>query len=117
MADPDDPTDTPVDGPPVDKPAAPPADEPSWAASLRQAIEELPGKLTATVTPDDRKGIAEDVYGLFERGGAFIKGEPSGEPSADDPANPPAPSADENPPQKGGKLSKFASRFAGEGGK
>ena len=60
----------PVNTPP---PADLPAGEPEWAANLRALIEELPGKLTATVTPDDRNSIAEGVYGLLERAGAVTR--------------------------------------------
>ncbi len=71
--------------------AAVPAGEPDWASNLRALIEELPGKLAATVSDDDRRSIAEQVHGLFESSGAFTRkddgdeggkdgqGDPSGE--------------------------------------
>jgi hypothetical protein len=43
--------------------------------NLRTLIEELPGRLSANVTDDDRRSIAEHVHGLFESSGAFTKGE------------------------------------------
>jgi hypothetical protein len=56
---------------PTPSPAEP--DEPQWAKNLRTAIESLPAKMRATVTDDDRRSIAEQVHGLFERSGAFEK--------------------------------------------
>jgi hypothetical protein len=47
--------------------------EPDWASNLRALIEELPGKLAATVSDDDRRSIAEQVHGLFESSGAFTR--------------------------------------------
>jgi hypothetical protein len=52
-------------------PPAAPVDPPQWASELATAIRELPGKLRATLTDDDRSQIAEAVHGLFERSGAF----------------------------------------------
>lgn len=61
---------------PENQPAPmPPADEPSWAVSLRDVIEQLPSKLQATLTEDDHRSIAEHVHGLFEASGAFASKE------------------------------------------
>lgn len=87
---------------PPAEPETPPVDEPAWAANLRGAIDGLGQQLAglkATVTDDDRRGIAEGVHELFERAGAFkpppaqagdgteSDGEP--DPPADPPADPP----------------------------
>lgn len=75
---------------------APTADEPEWATNLRRMVEELPGKLRAHVSDDDKRGIAESVHGLFEQSGAFKDPDPppAGEPGGSDP---PAPNADPVP--------------------
>ena len=79
----------------------PQTDEPDWARSLRESIEQLPGKLKATISDDDRKSIAEHVHGLFERSGAFHEPEPEpddegGEGGPDEPTEP---ESHDRPPQ------------------
>jgi hypothetical protein len=80
-------------------PTPPPADEPEWAASLRAIMEALPGKITATLTGDDKRSIAEHVHGLFESSGAFERKDEkkAEEPDPDEPdeANP----TTDDPPQ------------------
>ncbi len=49
----------------------PPVEAPAWASELTQTIRDLPGKLKASISDDDKSGIAEAVHGLFERSGAF----------------------------------------------
>jgi hypothetical protein len=67
----------PVDPPPTQPPPAPvTTDEPEWSVSLRQLIADLPAKLTATITDQDRDGIAEHIVGLFESKGAFQRKDP-----------------------------------------
>lgn len=95
--------------PAPDTPPAPtpePAAEPGWMAELRQIRDELvsiPGKIKATVSDDDRRGIGQYVYDLFEQGGAFKKDddEPGegGDPPAD-PNNPEPPKPDPGPDQR-----------------
>lgn len=84
---------------PVEAEPSPASDEPDWARNLRQSIEQLPAKLKATVSDDDRNSIAEAVHGLFERSGAFHapEPEPEAEPESDDPTGPPAP--EDRPPE------------------
>lgn len=96
----------------------PPADDgtPEWARKLQQTLEALPNKLKATVTDDDKSGIAEQVHRLFEGSGAFEAAPP--------PDNQPDETVDEGegnpdntvetPPRKGNRFSDFARRFAGE---
>lgn len=99
--------------PPDPEPApTPPVDEPDWARRLRESIESLPGKLTATISDDDRRGIAESVHGLFESSGAFKQdpepGDPPTDPEPGDPP-PPAPQPDRDP----GQGDSFARRLFG----
>jgi hypothetical protein len=64
-----------------------------------QKLDALPGKLKASITDDDKKGIAESVHGLFERSGAFRQVDD--EPAVDEPEPAPdgtlAPDADRAP--------------------
>lgn len=69
------PPDEPPDPAPVPDPGAP-----QWAVDLRRTIEELPAKLRATITDDDRSSIAERVHSLFESSGAFQAPEAEPEP-------------------------------------
>lgn len=76
---------------PQDQPAPAPApsagvsaDEPEWARKLREAVEQLPGKLTAFISDDDKRGIAEHVHGLFESSGAFEARESDADPPEDE---------------------------------
>jgi hypothetical protein len=86
---------------PEPAPAAPPADEPEWAASLRATMEALPGKITASITNDDKRGIAEYVHGLFESSGAFIRKDEEEPPEEKDEPNPDDnPTTDDSPQQK-----------------
>lgn len=64
---------------PTPEPAAPASAEPSVLDDIKRLLEELPGKLKATITDDDRRSISEYVHELFERSGAFEKPEPQGE--------------------------------------
>lgn len=86
----------PTDEAPEPAPVPIPHDEPDWARRLRETLEALPGKLTATVSDDDRRGIAEAVHGLFESSGAFRKDDEPEPPSADRDAPP----SDDGPPRK-----------------
>lgn len=93
----------------------PPAAPPDWANDLRRTIEELPGKLKAVVTDEDKASIAETVHGLFEGSGAFQaadaeKEEQEGEREVEKTTT----DSKETPPAKGGKMSRFAQWFAGE---
>lgn len=90
-----------------------PAGEPEWAVSLRRVIEELPGKLSASVTDDDKNGIAETVHGLFERSGAFQREEETKQEKKK-PADDTQRKDTETEPHRGGRFSKFAGWFAGE---
>lgn len=111
--------------PPTPEPAprndpTPPAEPPQWAADLSREIRELPGKLRASITDDDKSSIAEHVHGLFERSGAFVT---PGDDPADDPDKPKEPDPDnpeptpdpsrETPPRKQGRLAGFARWFEG----
>jgi hypothetical protein len=98
-------------------PAPAPAAEPEWATALRHSIEELPGKLVASVTDDDKRGIAETVHDLFDSSGAFKapdepaekdkEGETVGEQGG-------KVTPDEAPPKKRGRFSHIAQKFAGD---
>jgi hypothetical protein len=91
-------------------------DPPVWATDLKQTILDLPGKLRAVVTDDDKNSIAESVHGLFERSGAFEKaGESDNEDSPETQADPhdSSPSSQETPPKKTSSLARFASWFEG----
>ena len=98
------------------KPAQFPHEEPAWAAALRQKIEDLPGKLQATLRDEDVSKLAEGVHGLFERSGAFEPAQKSD--SAEDETDEAGEEANdagvESEPKKGGGLSGFAKKFAGE---
>lgn len=96
---------------PKPQPAPTPVTEaPQWAKDLMQAMQELPGKLTASVTDDDKRGIAESVYDLFDSGGAFNPAEPEPKKEPETvPKEEPEPT-----PKKHGKLAGFATWFAGE---
>jgi hypothetical protein len=96
----------------LDKPGI--AAEPEWARALKQSIEELPGKLVASVTDDDKSGIAEAVHGLFESSGAFAKGDEPPPPEEKEIEKSDNPNV-ETPPKKSKGLQWFASRFEGEG--
>lgn len=104
------------------KPEGTPSDTaPAWVTDLKRTLEELPGKLSATLTDDDKGGIAEAVHGLFERSGAFEKGsdgdstEGEGKDKDKDKDKDTEVSTEESPPTKTGKLSGFAKWFSGEG--
>jgi hypothetical protein len=95
-----------------------PASEPEWASALRRTIEELPGKLVASVTDDDKRSIAETVHDLFDGSGAFkteeqqaaeteTKEETVGESGG-------KVTPDEAPPKKHGRFSHIAQKFAGD---
>lgn len=79
-------------------------------ADLKQLLTDLPGKIVATVTDDDKRSLAESVYDLFDSGGAFDK--PTEKPEVTPATTPEA--KPEPTPKKRGKLSGFASWFAGE---
>lgn len=80
--------------------------EPEWARQLQRTLAELPGKLRASLTDDDRSSIAEKVHELFERSGAFTRDEPENDPDDDVSAHEPkrepepAPKQDDEPPAK-----------------
>lgn len=99
----------------VPEPARVPAqsEPPTWATELMTKLDELPGKIVATVTDEDRRTIAEHVHGFFEKSGAFEAGSepPTPAPTTTEPATAPT---TESEPQKGSKLKGFARRFAGE---
>jgi hypothetical protein len=103
VSDPNVPDPVPVTDPPKDDGSAP-----GWAKNLIQKLDELPGKINAAITDDDKDGIAEKVHGLFERSGAFV------DPDKDkpEPPNPDDPPADAQPEKKQG-LRGFASKFEG----
>lgn len=68
---------------------------PEWAKRLQSTLEELPSRLTATVTDEHIGKISEGVHSLFERSGAFEKpadppkeGEPEEEKKDDTPEKP-----------------------------
>lgn len=93
----------PAPKPPEPDPSPAPAAEPEWAASLRALIQELPSRLTATVTTDDKNGIAEHIVGLFESKGAFTRKddpEESKDEPGDKPKTDPAGSGDPAPQQQ-----------------
>ena len=97
--------DNPAPDPAPDPVPAPPADgEPDWAVRLRETIEQLPGKLKASITDDDRRGIAESVHGLFEQSGAFKRDGPADpdptDPEPDNPAPKTDPAPTDRPPEK-----------------
>jgi hypothetical protein len=94
---------------PEPAPAPTPSDEPDWARRLRESIESLPGKLTATVSDDDRRSIAESVHGLFESSGAFKQDPEPGDPESDPEPTPDPPAPDRNP----GESDSFARRLFG----
>lgn len=97
---------------PPDTPPVTPEQEPQWATNLRRTIEELPGKLTAVVSDDDKRSIAEQVHGLFEGSGAFERVEDT--PTEKPETTPETTQPPETEPKKGKKVSRFASWFAGE---
>lgn len=90
---------------PEGEPAPPQPGEPAWARELKQLITDLPGKLRATVTDDDRRSISEQVHDLFERSGAFHPPPKDEDPPEDDDAG-------EDPPA--GKKDSWARRVFGE---
>lgn len=95
--------------------APPPADEPEWARSLRESIEQLPGKLRATVTDDDKRGIAEHVHQFFDQSGAFERGEPA-PPEEEEEAEPGGPAGPpEKPPDQEPTRKSLAHRVFGTG--
>jgi hypothetical protein len=99
-------------------PAPAPASEPEWATALRKTIEELPGKLVASVTDDDKRTIAETVHDLFDSSGAFKTEEQSKqeeETTEETVGEQGKPTPDEAPPKKRGRFSHFAQKFVGEG--
>lgn len=101
----------------VNKP--PPSDStPEWARKLQTTLEELPGKLKATVSDDDKSGIAESVHGLFERSGAFKPDGPEEGQEADTEGEHTEEGdtkvEHEASPKKGGWLSGLASKFSGD---
>jgi hypothetical protein len=95
-------------------PAPAPANQeaPAWATRLQQTLDALPGKLTATITDQDRDSIAEGVHKFFERSGAFHAPDepPPGEPAKPDPVDnpdgPPAPPGGDKPPEKGDSIAR-----------
>ena len=91
--------------PAPETPPVVPQNEPEWVQNIRALIEELPGKLTATVTDDDRRSIAEQVHGLFEGSGAFLKGKSDDDGDEDETEGDPAKEADK-PPEKGDSLAR-----------
>ena len=84
--------------PPQEPPTVPEPGEPQWARELKQLLTDLPGKLRATITDDDRASIADRVHGLFEQSGAFHQVQED-EPEPGDEPEPVAPngSMDEQP--------------------
>src|SRR5208282_6847681 len=90
--------------PAPETPPVVPQNEPEWVQNIRALIEELPAKLTATVTDDDRRSIAEQVHGLFEGSGAFTRKDDPDEP-ADEPAEPTV-KPEDRPPEKGDSLAR-----------
>lgn len=93
---------------------SPPPTAPDWAISLQRTIEELPGKLKAAVTDDDKRQIAETVHGLFESSGAFERPteQTKDKEEEKDPTTPAT--KEEPPPKKTSGMARFASWFAGE---
>lgn len=89
---------------PTPDPVADDQNGPPWAQRLMKKLDELPGKLTATITPEDHDTIAEKVYGFFEKGGALLPPEqrepatPPEDPELE-PGGPP-PGTDEQPGEK-----------------
>lgn len=81
----------PRQSPPDPAPAPEPSPEPSpsWAADLKRAIDELPGRLKVTLSDQDHRSIFEGLHGLFEQSGAFEK---HPEPASGKPGQPGAPS-------------------------
>lgn len=94
------------------------SEAPEWAVSLKRTLDELPGKLKASISDDDKSGIAEAVHGLFERSGAFEAGPSSVEQEADtatDEAEEGEQKVEhEAAPKKGNWLSGLAAKFAGD---
>lgn len=106
------------DEPPANRPAPPPAEPPEWARDLQRTITELPGKLRASLTDDDKNGIAEAVHGLFERSGAFASPEETArqtEQETETTTQETEQTTTEPPPKKSSRWQGFAARFAGEG--
>lgn len=95
-----------------------PASEPEWATSLRRSIEELPGKLVASVTDDDKRTIAEAVHDLFDSSGAFKTEEQARQEEEKTEETVGADGGkvtpDEAPPKKRGRFSHIAQKFAGD---
>ena len=104
MPQPTRPEDTPPAGPPD-------AGEPQWASDLKQLIVELPGKLRATISDDDRNSIADRVHGLFERSGAFER--PPADESTDEPEEPAEPTVDTPPASPDSERDSIARRLFG----
>lgn len=110
-------TGVPDDQPAESAPQPVTADAPDWARELKQTIEALPGKLKASLSDDDKNGIAEAVHGLFERSGAFVTPEEASteaeqETTATEQET--EQTTTEPPPKKHGKATRFAQWFSGE---
>ena len=95
----------------TDRPSALQPDEPQWAKELKQALLELPGKITANLTDDDRTSIASQVHGLFEKSGAFTTEETGNETDTTEDTTEQV--EHEEAPSKGGRFSRFAQWFEG----
>jgi hypothetical protein len=108
-----------ADPTPEETPQPPPGETPApeWATKLQRTLEEFPAKLRATVTDDDKQGIAQGVFDLFERGGAFSHEEASENTDKEvttDEEEAEAPTK-EKEPRKQSRWSGFAARFEGDG--
>lgn len=102
-----------------DKPVDVPGEaEPEWVTRLIAKMEELPGKVVANVTDEDRRTIAEQVHDLFDGSGAFKtedQADAEKEKEKDtvgDGGTEVTP--DEAPPKKRGRFSHLAQKFAGD---
>lgn len=105
------PTDDPVDGNPNPDPVDGGDSPPQWATELSQRLDQLPGKLRASLTDEDRDSIAERVHNLFESSGAFHPAEPPKDDSSDGEDDEDA-NTDKSPEKKSG-FSTIAKRFQG----
>lgn len=95
---------------PETRPGAPSDGVPQWASDLKRAVEELPGKLHASVTDADKESIGEHVFRFFERGGAFEREEHTQQQEQQEEQQE---QQEEHPPQKAKGMSRFAEWFAG----
>lgn len=100
---------------PAPEPARPLTEAPEWATRLQQTLEELPAKLRATVSDDDKESIGEHVYRFFERGGAFQHhSEPAAEDTEEETEAEVQQAEQETEPKKQSGMGSFASWFAGD---